>query len=113
MEFTNLENDQIFEIIQFKKLTNFLNLTIFTSEKKIYHLENQYSTIWKIIKYFNTFKLNILNMLRHLIINFFVENINFKALDQFKVWFNVDFHQMTPRILTFRYFASINKIIFS
>ena len=52
-------------------------------------------------------------MLRHLIINFFVENINFKALDQFKVWFNVDFHQMTPRILTFRYFASINKIIFS
>ena len=35
LEFANLENYQIFEIVKFKKLTNFQNLTIFTIEKKI------------------------------------------------------------------------------
>ena len=41
---TNLENDQIFEIVQFEKLTNFQNLTISKTKKKFYHLGNQYST---------------------------------------------------------------------
>ena len=44
-----MANDQIFEIVQFEKLTNFQNLTIWKIRKKMYHLENQYSTIWKLL----------------------------------------------------------------
>ena len=61
---TDLKNDQIFEIVEFSKLINFQNLKLRKIKKNLllqfgkfknnwfYHLENQYFTIWKIIKSF-------------------------------------------------------------